>query len=140
VDVEYIANLTITFTDGTKAHVVSTDILVGGMKNSLEIYTNSSVHRCNISQCNDLEVYHEDDSGLEDVYFSEKLGNKQGWQNVGLNEELTRGYLGELQDFMECVLYGRKPLSDFSVAYYTAQVMYAAYQSGEEKRLIVLEE
>lgn len=136
VDVEDIANLTITFLDGSKAHVVSTDILVGGMKNYLDIYTNSSVHRCSISQSDDLVVYHEDENGLDDVYFSEKLGTKQGWQSVGLNEELTRGYLGELQDFMECVLYDRKPLSDFSVAYHTAKVMYAAYQSGEEKRLI----
>lgn len=140
VDVEDIANVTITFTDGTKAHVVSTDILVGGMKNRLELYTNTSVHRCNISQSNDLEVYHGNEDGLSDIYFSEKLGTKQGWQSVGLNEELSRGYLGELQDFMECVSIGRKPLSDFSIAYHTTRVLYAAYLSGEEHYVVMLDE
>jgi hypothetical protein len=34
------------------------------------------------------------------------------------------------------VAYDRQPASDFSLAYETARIMYAAYQSAEEGRRI----
>ena len=52
---------------------------------------------------------------------------------------MIRGYTGELQDFVEAVAYDREPSSDFALAYDTARVLYAAYQSAEEGRRIDLE-
>ena len=49
VDVEDIANLIITFSDNTKAHIVSADMLIGGMKNCVEVYLNNGVHRYNMN-------------------------------------------------------------------------------------------
>ena len=54
------------------------------------------------------------------------------WQQVFIDENYARGYVSELQDFMECVAYGRQPLSGFDLAYDTAKVVYAAYLSAEE--------
>ena len=53
-----------------------------------------------------------------------------------MNDEIIRGYMGELQDFMEAVAYDRAPASGFSLAYETTKVIYAAYQSAEEGRRI----
>ena len=51
-----------------------------------------------------------DEQKLADVYITEKVDRKTGWQFVCLEEEWTRGYLQEIQDFMECVATGRQPL------------------------------
>jgi len=40
---------------------------------------------------------------------------------------MTRGYLQEIQDFMECVATGRQPLADLALAFETIKVNYAGY-------------
>ncbi len=57
---------------------------------------------------------------------------------MGTSEELVRGYIGELQDFVECVVYGRKPIFDFDIAYDTIKAIYAAYVSASEGRRVIL--
>ena len=42
--------------------------------------------------------------------------------------------LGELRDFVECVIWGRRPQSDFALARETVKVVYGAYCSAEEGR------
>ena len=137
-DVEDIANLILTFSDGTKAVVMAGDMVVGGVKNLVEIYTNEGVYYCNMAAGDGLRVYHENDRGMEDIYVTEKIGNKTGWQNVFLEEPLMRGYTGEMQDFMECVAFNRKPHSDYEIAAKTIQLIYAAYCSAEEGRRMEL--
>lgn len=138
VDVEDIANMIITFSDGSKASVMSGDMVVGGVKNLVEIYTNESVYYCNMAANDGLKAYHETEEGMEDVYVTEKIGTKTGWQNIYLEEDLMRGYTGEMQDFMECIAYGRKPHSDYEIAAKTIELIYAAYLSAEEGRRIEL--
>ncbi|WP_176431449.1 hypothetical protein [Anaerovirgula multivorans] len=75
---------------------------------------------------------------MEDVYFSEMLSEKTGWNNVFICDEILRGYVYELQDFVECIAYGRKPVSDIDLAYETTKIMYAAYLSGSEGRKVNL--
>ena len=50
----------------------------------------------------------------------------------------TRGYLQEIQDFMECVALGRQPLADVGLAYETIKVNYAGYWSAEDGRRVAL--
>ena len=138
VDVEDIANVLLTFSDGTKAIVMAGDMVVGGVRNLVEIYTNKSVHHCNLAPNSGMIVYHEDNQGLEQVYFTEKLGNKTGWQPVFLEEERMRGYIDELQDFVECAAENRSPHSDFDLACDTTELIYAAYLSAAEGRRVML--
>ncbi|MBC7078247.1 MAG: hypothetical protein H5T92_08085 [Synergistales bacterium] len=49
-----------------------------------------------------------------------------------------RGYTGEIQDFMECVVTGREPISGYELAAETVKVTYAAYLSAEEGRRVRL--
>lgn len=138
VDVEDWAQCTLTFTDGTKADVLSADVLLGGVKNQLEIYGDCGVLQCNISPNDAMRTYFPDEAGLSDVYLTEKTQNKAGWQNVFLDELQARGYVGELQDFLECAAQDRAPLSDFALARETTRVIYAAYLSAEEGRRVAL--
>ncbi|MBU8881349.1 Gfo/Idh/MocA family oxidoreductase [Bacillus sp. FJAT-29790] len=136
IDVEDFANVTITFSDGTKAVVISSDHVLGGTKNYIEIYANDGVLMCNITPTDNLKSYFLDQEGIEDVYFSEMLEEKLGWNHVFIAEEILRGYTYELQDFMECVLENRQPLSGIDLAYETIKVIYAAYLSASEGRRV----
>ncbi len=138
VDVEDLANVILTFGDGTKANIVAGDMVLCGVRNIMEVFTNDGAYLDNIAPNSHLMAYHADESGLEDVYITEKVMNKSGWQPVFVDEEIARGYVGEIQDFMECAAYGRKPQSDFALAYETTKVVYGAYLSAEEGRRIEL--
>ncbi len=73
-----------------------------------------------------------------DVYITEKVDRKTGWQFVCIEEEWTRGYLQEIQDFMECAANGREPRAGLDLACETINVHYAAYWSAEEGRRVRL--
>lgn len=137
-DVEDCANVILTFADGTKANIVSCDMVVGGTKNLVEVYTTNSVHMCNIAPNNAMQVYHADAAIVKDIYITEKVENKGGWQNVFIEEAYMRGYVSELQDFIECVDKDREPQSGFELAYETIKLIYAAYWSAAEGRRIIL--
>src|SRR3984957_9020122 len=138
VDVEDWGMMTVTFTDGTKAVVLSGDMIMGGVRNLIETYTNSGLLFANITPNNQMTTYMTDESKLGGVYFTEKVDRKTGWQFVCLEEEWTRGYLQEIQDFMECVATGRQPLADLDLAYETTRIQYAGYWAAEEGRRIAL--
>ena len=82
--------------------------------------------------------YLTDEEKLASVYITEKVDRKTGWQLVCLEEEWTRGYLQEIQDFMECVSVGRQPRAGLGLAYETIKVNYAGYWSADEGRRITL--
>lgn len=131
VDVEDWAQMTVTFSDGTKALVQAGDMILGGVRNLVEVYTNQGVMHCNIAPNTHMLNYSAGGEGLENIYITEKVETKLGWQFVCIDEELTRGYIGELQDFMECVVSGRQPLSGYDLAYDTIKATYAAYWAAE---------
>jgi predicted dehydrogenase len=138
VDVEDWGMLTLTFSDGTKATVFSGDMIMGGVRNVIETYTSGGSLFANITPNNHLTSYLTDEAKLGSVYITEKVDRKTGWQFVCLEEEWTRGYLQEIQDFMECVAVGRQPRADLGLAYETIKVNYAGYWSAEEGKRIIL--
>ena len=136
VDVEDFASVTITFSDDTKAVVLASDTVLGGTRNYIEIYANDVTLMCNITPNDTLQSYLLDEDGIEEMQISEMLPSKLGWQKPFIVPEIIRGYTGELQDFMECLAYGRQPLSDLQLASDTMKVAYAAYLSAEEGRRV----
>jgi predicted dehydrogenase len=138
VDVEDWGMLTLTFSDGTKSTVFSGDMIMGGVRNVVETYTSGGSLFANITPNNHLTSYLTDEAKLASVYITEKVDRKTGWQFVCLEEEWTRGYLQEIQDFMECVALGRQPHAGVALAYETIKVNYAGYWSAEDGRRIAL--
>jgi predicted dehydrogenase len=138
VDVEDWGMLTLTFSDGTKSTVFSGDMIMGGVRNVVETYTSGGALFANITPNNHMTSYLTDEDKLAGVYITEKVDRKTGWQFICLEEEWTRGYLQEIQDFMECVAVGRQPRAGLGLAYETTKINYAAYWSAEEGRRIAL--
>ncbi|MCR4772067.1 MAG: Gfo/Idh/MocA family oxidoreductase [Oscillospiraceae bacterium] len=131
VDVEDFGTVILTFSDGTKGVVLATDVLLGGSKNYVEVYCNDAVLYCNLTMHNALRTYFLDEQNLDDVYISEMLPSKIGWNEPFLEDIVMRGYVNEMQDFIECAAYGREPLANFRLAYDTAKITYAAYMAAE---------
>lgn len=139
VDVEDWGMLTLTFTDGTKATVFSGDMIMGGVRNLVETYTSGGTLFANVTPNTSMMSYLTDESKLADVYITEKVDRKTGWQFVCLEEEWTRGYTQEIQDFMECAEHDRAPVCGLDLAFETARLNYAAYWAAEEGRRVDLD-
>ena len=135
-DVEDVATLTVTFSDGTKALIIASDTVLGGTVNYVELYAHDASLLCRITPPGNMDTYFLDEKGLENVEIAEMLPTYIGWQHVFVSDEVLRGYVGEMQDFIECVVYGRRPLSGFDLACETIKVIYAAYRSAEEGKTI----
>lgn len=137
-DVEDFASMTVSFSDGSLIQIVASDNTLGGVRNNMEVYTHEGNYQCNIAPNNSMMVFHENGDGLDDVYITEKLGQRAGWQPVFLEENLMRGYYGELQDFLACLRDNLTPAADFGLAAESIRLIYAAYQSAQEGRTIIL--
>jgi predicted dehydrogenase len=111
---------------------------MGGVRNLIETYTSGGALFANITPNTHLLSYLTEEEKLASVYITEKVDRKTGWQFVCLEEEWTRGYLQEIQDFMECISFGREPRADLDLACETTKLNYAAYWSAEEGRRIAL--
>jgi len=137
-DVEDMTCIIVGFGDGTKAVVVASDATLGGSQNHIDVYTNDSTLRCTLTQTNLLEAYTADEKGLEQVEWGELVKKKVGWNNVYVSDAIVRGYVGEMQEFLEAIAEDREPETDFDIAYEIIRVVYASFRSAEEGRRILL--
>lgn len=137
-DVEDFGTVILTFSDGTKAVVIATDTLLGGSRNYVELYCNDAVINCKLTMSDAMSTYFLDEDRLDDVYLSEMLPAKTGWNNPFLEDEILRGYVDEMRDFVESVYYDKDPKSGFQLAADTIKVIYAAYMSAEIGSAVML--
>ncbi|TVY08653.1 Gfo/Idh/MocA family protein [Paenibacillus cremeus] len=136
VDVETWASVIITFTDGTKAVIVASFAMLGGIRNVMDIYTSNSVIKCNMTPNDGVMVYAPSPDVFAQEYIAEKLETKAGWNFASSDEDWVRGYPQEMQDFMECIAEDRSPLSDGQLARDVIEVIYSAYLSYETGKRI----
>jgi predicted dehydrogenase len=137
-DVEDWSAAILTFEDGTKATVMSTDVSLGGVKNLVTAHFSNSVVQVNINPNTSLQVYTPDGQIWGDEYITEKVETKGGWQFPSPDEDWMRGYPQEMEDFVDAVRAGREPLSGALLAHETVEVIYAAYISAQEGRRVDL--
>jgi len=137
-DVEDWSAAILTFEDGTKATVFSTDVSLGGVKNLVTAYLSNGVVQVNINPNTSLQVYAPDGQIWGDEYITEKVETKGGWQFPSPDEDWMRGYPQEMEDFVDAVREGREPLSGLLLAHETVEVIYAGYVSAQEGRRVEL--
>jgi len=130
-DVEDYAQIHVKFSDGTVADIFSTELVMGGVHNWMEIFCNNHRTRCNLNPINALDTYNPREENFRDVYVLEKIGTKQGWSNPAPDEAWQHGYPQEFQDFMESISDDREPLSGIELARDTIRTIYAGYLSAE---------
>jgi predicted dehydrogenase len=132
-DVEDYGQVHVTFEDGTVADIFSSELVLGGVHNWLEVFANNHRTRCNLNPIDALETYNAKEEFLKDVYVTEKIGTKQGWSRPAPDEDWQHGYPQEFQDFMEAIATGREPLSGAELGRDTIAVLYAGYLSAERR-------
>lgn len=135
-DVEDSGTAVITFTDGTKALIISTDNLLGGSKNYVELYCNDAAINCKLTLIDSMETYMLDEDGLDNVYLSEMLPTKTGWNKPFISDEIMRGYVNEIEDFMNAIYYDREPESGIKLASDVIKIIYAAYLSSSSGKRV----
>jgi predicted dehydrogenase len=115
-DVEDWSSLIIEFEDSTHAVIMSTDGMLGGTRNTMEVYLSNAVVRTNMSSNTAVEVYAPDSGVFGDEYLVEKVETKAGWNFPSPDEDWERGYPQELEDFIEAILENREPVSGLDLA------------------------
>lgn len=132
-DVEDYAQAHLTFSDGTVADIFSSELVLGGVHNWLEVFANNHRTRCNLNPTDALDTYSPREELLQDVYVVEKIGTKQGWSHPAPDEDWQHGYRREFQDFVESFAANRQPLSSGELASDAISVIYSAYVSAERR-------
>jgi len=136
-DIEDYAQIHIVFEDGMVADVFTSEIVMGGVKNWLEVIANNHRTFCNLSFTNAVKLYNPREDQLRSTYIVEKIETKQGWSFPSPDEDWMFGYPQELTDFINCILTGKSPQSGSDLAWDVVAVLYSAYVSAEKKGLEV---
>jgi predicted dehydrogenase len=137
-DVETWAQVTVTFSDGSRGVFYGADDLLGGMEGNADIRMTNARLKLDIVPARLCQFYTVDPTPVQDVYFNEKQETKAGHSCPNPDEEWMLGYPQEIQDFMEAVTFDRAPLSGLELAKQVVEVVYAGYVSMEERRKVVL--
>jgi predicted dehydrogenase len=139
-DVEDWATAIVNFADGSQAVVTASDGVLGGIRNTMTVYLSNAVVQVNINPSDTVVAYAPSPQVFGEEYIAEKLETKAGWNFASPDEDWVRGYPQELEDFVDCLLTGREPVSGLDLACQTVEVIYAAYLAAERGRRVELKE
>jgi predicted dehydrogenase len=137
-DVEDWGVMIINFEDHSNATVFSSDTVLGGVRNTLNVYLSNAVVNVNINPHNVLEVYAPEPHIFGDEYIAEKLETKAGWNFPSPDEDWIKGYPQELEDFIDAIRLDREPISGIDLAKEVVEAIYAAYASAEKGHRVAL--
>lgn len=137
-DVEDWATMIVNFEDGSQAVVTASDGVLGGIRNVMTVYLSNAVVQVNINPSDTVVAYAPAPQVFGEEYIAEKLETKAGWNFASPDEDWVRGYPQELEDFVDCLLTGKKPVSGLDLAFETVEVIYAAYLAAEKGKRVEL--
>jgi len=135
-DVESWAAAILTFTDGTRAVCLASDIALGGIEDWVELLLSNARIRANFGHSDLLTVYTPDDSVLPGEPLQEKLHGNHGWSFPHVDQEFLFGYRSELQDFVRAIATDRPPESDGALGRAVVEAIYAAYLAAERRQTV----
>ena len=139
-DVENWGTILMTFEDGSRAVISASDIVLGGMEDTLQVFMSNARIDCDMTHSGMMKAYAPDPKVFADEYIMEKVGTKAGWSYPSVDEEWLLGYPQEIHDFVEAVVYDRETLASAEMGRQVVEVIYAAYLSASEGRRIELAE
>jgi len=138
-DVEDWATMIMNFEDGSQAVVTASDGVLGGVRNTMTVYMSNSVVQVNINPNDTVVAYAPEPHIFGEEYIAEKLETKAGWNFASPDEDWVRGYPQELEDFADCILAGKEPVSGLDLAIDTVKAIYAGYLSAEKGMRVELD-
>ncbi len=132
-DIDDFAMIHVVFEDNTVASLFTSDIILGGIHNWLEVSTNNHRTICNINPNDAMKVYNAKDSNFSDIYTVEKIETKQGWTLIPPDEDWFTGYPQEINAFYQAAAYDEPVESDSYLGADTISTIYSAYVSAEKE-------
>jgi len=132
-DIDDFAMIHVEFEDGTLATLLTSDVVLGGIHNWLEVCANNHRTICNINPNTAMETYNPKEEYFKDVYTVEKIGTKQGWTCTSPDEDWLTGYPQEMEAFYRTIAYGEEPESDLPLAADSISTIYSAYLSADRQ-------
>lgn len=132
-DIEDMAMVHLTFEDGTIADIFASELVLGGVKNRLEVNTNNHRAICNIGPNDAMQAYTPNEQYFKDLYVVEKTETKQGWSSISPDESWFNGYQHEMDAFYKSAAFGTPIESNSSLAADVMATIYAGYVSAERK-------
>ncbi len=133
-DVEDYGFVHVVFEDGTVADVLTSEIVLGGLNDYIEVFANNHRTKCQISPVHLTDTYNPKGDQYKDIYLVEKCSTKEGW-SPSADEMFTVGYQRQFQDFIDCYKKGTVPQSCLELATDVTAATYAAYVSDQNKGL-----
>jgi len=138
-DVENWSVVAIEFSDGSRAVIQASDIVLGGIEDTLSVLMADGRIDCDMSHAGAVRAYAPTDAQFGDEYIMEKISTKAGWSYPSIDESYMLGYPQEIADFCESVVEGREPRSTGDLGLSVVKVIYASYLSAEQGRRVSLE-
>ncbi len=132
-DIEDYGLMHVVFEDGTVGDVMTSEVVLGGIYDYVEVFANNHRTRCHISPVGLMDTYNPRGEQFKDIYLIEKASTKEGWTQVAPDENFTIGYQMEMQDFVTGAAAGGRAQSNLDLALDTISTIYAAYASDERK-------
>lgn len=132
-DIEDYGMMHVVFEDDTICDIVCSELLMGGVKNYVEICATGHRSLCNINPNTAMQTFVPSGAHFSDIYTLEKISTKEGWTNTSPDESWFHGYQHEMEAFYSDAVKGREPQSDSLLASDTIACVYASYVSSEKK-------
>ncbi|MBN2476995.1 MAG: Gfo/Idh/MocA family oxidoreductase [Pirellulales bacterium] len=132
-DIDDFAMMHVEFEDGTIATLLTSDIVLGGIHNWLEVCANNHRTLCNINPNTAMQTYNPVEENFKDIYVVEKIGTRQGWACTSPDEDWMTGYPQEIEAFYRTIAYGQQPESDSLLAADSISTIYSAYLSARRQ-------
>lgn len=132
-DIEDYGMMHVVFEDGTVADTLTSELVLGGIYDYIEVFANNHRTRCRISPTGLVDTYNPAGDQFRDVYLIEKASTQEGWAPAAPDENFTMGYQAELQDFIFSAANGQPCQSGLDLALDTVATIYAAYVSAEDR-------
>jgi predicted dehydrogenase len=132
-DIDDFAMIHVEFEDGTVATLLTSDIVLGGIHNWLEVCANNHRTVCNINPNTAMQTYNPAEANFRDIYVLEKIETKQGWACTSPDEDWFTGYPQEMEAFYRAISRDESAESDVWLAADSISTIYSAYLSAAQQ-------
>jgi predicted dehydrogenase len=132
-DTEDYAFLHVIFDDGMVADVMTSELVLGGVYDYVEVFANNHRTRCHIQPVRVVDLYSPDKKEFEGMDLMEKISSNEGWIPAYPEFGWSNGQFHEMQDFVHSMRAGREPESNLDLAIDITLTIYAGYVSADRK-------
>lgn len=132
-DTEDYAFIHVIFDDGMIADVMTSELVLGGVYDFVEVYANNHRTRCHIQPVKVVDLYSPNRKEFEGMDLMEKISSNEGWIPAYPEFGWSNGQMYEMHDFVNCMREGKHPECDLELAIDITLAIYAGYVSADRK-------